>query len=398
MRSYPGELLPAQAVSQHVHALQRELQQARQSLRRERRLQEPSTRWNLDRSDAQSHDEEWLITYLDMVTLLMVAMIMMLALAGPLRKSSTPALQATATTPASSNSARSQPPMLIPIPDEEFPYPAAPADAFAAGVPAPSPATAPLAGTFPDPEPPQDLHPVLALNIPSDAQSALTDAVRAAAQHGSAVLSPAPLAMAADASPSPAPAPGPAPSPAPSAAPAPAPFPVPAPAAILPAPALSPRPVPAAADAHSEGETVAASLALGALGKDVEVIVNKRSVSFRVNSEILFGTGQADLSPEGLAVLKRMAQVLVKAGYDITVEGHTDSVRVRSNAAYPSNWELSSARAGRVVRYLLANGIPKSHLRAVGFADSRPIADNNTPEGRARNRRVELVVAKHHEE
>lgn len=143
---------------------------------------------------------------------------------------------------------------------------------------------------------------------------------------------------------------------------------------------------------------MAASLRLGELGKDVEVIVNKRSVSFRVNSEILFGTGETDLSPEGLAVLKRMAQVLVKAGYDITVEGHTDSVRVRSSAPYPSNWELSSARAGSVVRYLQANGIPKSRLKAVGFADSKPIADNGTPEGRARNRRVELVVSRHHDD
>ena len=74
------------------------------------------------------------------------------------------------------------------------------------------------------------------------------------------------------------------------------------------------------------------------------------------------------------------------------------AVRVRSSSQYPSNWELSSARAGSVVRYLQANGIPKSRLKAVGFADSRPIADNGTPEGRARNRRVELVVSKHNDE
>src|SRR5690606_15723387 len=73
-----------------------------------------------------------------------------------------------------------------------------------------------------------------------------------------------------------------------------------------------------------------------------------------------------------------------------------DSVPVRSNARYPSNWELSSARAGSVVRYLQANGIAKEHLKAVGYADSRPIAGNGTAEGRARNRRVELLVEKPH--
>ena len=69
---------------------------------------------------------------------------------------------------------------------------------------------------------------------------------------------------------------------------------------------------------------------------------------------------------------------------------------MRSNARYPSNWELSSARAGSVVRYLQANGIAKGHLKAVGYADSRPIADNGSSDGRARNRRVELVVEKPH--
>src|SRR5690606_14456441 len=121
---------------------------------------------------------------------------------------------------------------------------------------------------------------------------------------------------------------------------------------------------------------------LGDLGHDVEVIVSKRSISFRINSEILFETGQADLSRPGLSVLQRMAKVLADAGYDITVEGHTDAVPVRRNARYPSNWELSSARAGSVVRYLQANGIGKEHLKAVGYGDARPIADNGTADGR----------------
>lgn len=152
-----------------------------------------------------------------------------------------------------------------------------------------------------------------------------------------------------------------------------------------------------AADAYpqaTEGESLAAALPLNELGKDVEVIVNQRSVSFRINSEILFDTGQESLSGSGLAVLRRAAGLLSDAGYDLTVEGHTDSVPVRGNARYPSNWELSSARAGSVVRYLQANGVAKSHLKAVGFADTRPIADNDSVQGRSRNRRVELVVSR----
>jgi len=144
----------------------------------------------------------------------------------------------------------------------------------------------------------------------------------------------------------------------------------------------------------SEGETMAAGLALGELGNDVEVVVNERSVSFRVNSEILFDSSQADLSRSGLSVLRRIVSVLSDTSHGVTVEGHTDSVPVRRNVRYPSNWELSSARAGSVVRYLQANGIDRSRLKAVGYADTRPIADNHSPSGRASNRRVELLLEK----
>ena len=142
----------------------------------------------------------------------------------------------------------------------------------------------------------------------------------------------------------------------------------------------------------SVGETLAAGMELTDLGKEIEVLVRERSVNFRINSEILFDSSQAKLSEEGLAVLRRIASVLRRSDHAVTVEGHTDAVPVGRNAPYPSNWELSSARAGSVVRYLQANGVSRSRLRAVGYADTRAIADNNTPQGRARNRRVELVI------
>lgn len=132
-------------------------------------------------------------------------------------------------------------------------------------------------------------------------------------------------------------------------------------------------------------------LALGDLGDDIDVLVNEQSISFRINSEILFGSGQADLSREGLQLMSKLATVINQLGYQVAVEGHTDSVPIRSHR-FPSNWELSGARAGSVVRYLQANGVGSDKLRAVGYADTRPLASNEDAEGRATNRRVELVM------
>lgn len=132
-------------------------------------------------------------------------------------------------------------------------------------------------------------------------------------------------------------------------------------------------------------------LAFGDLGDDIDVLVNDQSISFRINSEILFGSGQADLSREGLQLMSKLATVMTQLGYQVAVEGHTDSVPIRSHR-FPSNWELSGARAGSVVRYLQANGVGADKLRAVGYADTRPLASNDSAEGRASNRRVELVM------
>lgn len=128
------------------------------------------------------------------------------------------------------------------------------------------------------------------------------------------------------------------------------------------------------------------------LGDDIDVILTDESVSFRINSEILFASAQADLSLAGLSVLKKLFPLLQQHEVMITVEGHTDAVPIRS-ARFPSNWELSGARAGSVVRYFEANGIASERLRAVGYADTRPIDSNDTAQGRANNRRVELTIA-----
>lgn len=132
-------------------------------------------------------------------------------------------------------------------------------------------------------------------------------------------------------------------------------------------------------------------LPLDKLGNDIEVVTNDSSVSFRISSEILFPSGQSDLSLGGLAVLRKLIPVLDSVPHKIIVAGHTDPQDIR-NSRFPSNWELSGARAGSVVRYLQSNGIQPNRLAAIGYADTRPLADNALAEGRARNRRVELIL------
>ena len=144
----------------------------------------------------------------------------------------------------------------------------------------------------------------------------------------------------------------------------------------------------------TEGENNAdrlQALGLDGLSDEIDVLLNEETVSFRINSEILFPSGQADLSLAGVVVLQSLTNVLKKNDFQVAVEGHTDSIPIRS-ARFPSNWELSSSRAGSVVRYFEANGIASHRLRAVGYADTRALASNDSVEGRAKNRRVELTM------
>lgn len=135
-----------------------------------------------------------------------------------------------------------------------------------------------------------------------------------------------------------------------------------------------------------------AGLLLDNLGKNIEVVVNKGTVSFRISSEVLFNSGEANLSAPGLAVMSRLVPVLGRgAGYRVVVEGHTDNVPIQTER-FPSNWELSTGRAASVVRYLQSQGIEPARMRATGYADTRPIASNGTPQGRAANRHVEVTL------
>lgn len=128
--------------------------------------------------------------------------------------------------------------------------------------------------------------------------------------------------------------------------------------------------------------------------KDVIISRLKDQLKVTVASEILFPSGSAELSPEGVDVLQKVAKAANKSQDEVRVEGHTDTDPIAPLLAqyYPSNWELSTARAAVVVRTLERTGmVPASRLAAVGYGESRPIAPNDEPQGKAKNRRVEIV-------
>lgn len=119
-------------------------------------------------------------------------------------------------------------------------------------------------------------------------------------------------------------------------------------------------------------------------------------LSVSMVEKILFPSGQADITPRGLKVLERVGSVLKNTkGKVIRVEGHTDNVPITGELTktYPTNWELSTARATNVVRFLQEKtGIEPERLQAVGMSEYRPVASNKTPAGRAQNRRIEIAL------
>lgn len=127
------------------------------------------------------------------------------------------------------------------------------------------------------------------------------------------------------------------------------------------------------------------------LAEQVEVILQDGGVNLRIGSEILFASGRARLSNDGMTQLEKLVPLLSGTNYQLMVAGHTDNIPI-SSPRYPSNWELSSARAGSVVRLFESQGMSPARMQATGFADTRPLARNDTERGRARNRRVELVL------
>lgn len=124
----------------------------------------------------------------------------------------------------------------------------------------------------------------------------------------------------------------------------------------------------------------------------MEVSRIPEGVRLRVEDRLLFPTAEAELTEEGLAlVVERLRELVQRHSGAVAVEGHSDNRSINTER-FPSNWALSSARAIAIVETLVAAGVAPSRLRAVGLADTRPLANNATAEGRARNRRVEVVI------
>lgn len=126
------------------------------------------------------------------------------------------------------------------------------------------------------------------------------------------------------------------------------------------------------------------------LGGMVSVTQTDTGVVITMTDMLLFKKGGVSLAPKGIDILEKVAFVLAKFAYHIKIRGHTDSQPMRS-VMFPSNWELSSARAGAVVRLLVQYGVNPNLVSAEGYAGFHPVATNDTEEGRSQNRRVEIV-------
>lgn len=130
--------------------------------------------------------------------------------------------------------------------------------------------------------------------------------------------------------------------------------------------------------------------------KDVTISRLQGKLTVNILDRILFDSGEADLKPDGAAVLRKVAAILEQhTNLQIHVVGHTDNVPIRPGARnrFASNWELSTARATAAVRFLVEKaGVDPRRLGAVGYGEFRPVADNSTAEGRAKNRRIAITI------
>ena len=161
----------------------------------------------------------------------------------------------------------------------------------------------------------------------------------------------------------------------------PLPHPQPVAAPKMPAPVPSP-PAPAAMPAIVIPQNIK---------NMVDVMATATEINLVIKDDVLFAEGSADLTALGRSVLDGIAQILKQNTYPVSVEGHTDNVPIHT-AQFPSNWELSSFRATNVARYFIRSGVANERLRAIGYADTHPVAANDSEAGRARNRRVSLVI------
>lgn len=175
---------------------------------------------------------------------------------------------------------------------------------------------------------------------------------------------------------------------------------LPAPAPVHRLPEIRPQPArmqaripvqPPAPEPHALSHKLAQALGDLLRAEDLSLAVRPEGVLLEIRDTALFASGTAQPAEQAAAILARISGVLGEGGNAVVVEGHTDSIPIRT-AQYPSNWELSSARAAAVVRMLQERGIGSGRLTAAGLSDTRPRSPNDTAQGRSENRRVSLLV------
>lgn len=126
--------------------------------------------------------------------------------------------------------------------------------------------------------------------------------------------------------------------------------------------------------------------------KSVKLLKTDKGLVIRVNNKVLFDEGSAQIKPQAQKTLDEITKVLTKIENPVIIEGHTDSTPIK-NAKFPSNWELSTARATNIISYIMKNsGISPKRLCAVGYGEYMPTGDNTTISGRNLNRRVDIIV------
>jgi len=130
------------------------------------------------------------------------------------------------------------------------------------------------------------------------------------------------------------------------------------------------------------------------MSDNVQVTINERGLMIRFTDTALFDLGKADVKPEAVPVLDAIGEELMEVSNRVAIEGHTDPTPINT-PQFPSNWELSTARASAVVHYMIeVSGIAPDRLSASGFSYYHPVVPNNTPEDQAQNRRVDVLILK----
>lgn len=126
-----------------------------------------------------------------------------------------------------------------------------------------------------------------------------------------------------------------------------------------------------------------------------KVSVQKKDdwIEISLDDTVVFSSGGVEPIDEALPIIEKIASIMKTHDNAMLVEGHTDNIPIRS-AAFPSNWELSAARAASVVRYLALEGVSPDRMGAMGYGEFQPVVRNDTPQGRRKNRRVVLLVSK----